>query len=66
MTYQALTARAERTIRRLVANSRDQAIGALQLWEDLVTEMMAFNRPGYVADRARLSALIPRDDPPAA
>ncbi|MCA8325904.1 hypothetical protein [Burkholderia cepacia] len=58
LTYPQLTARAERTIRRLVIADRAQAVGAFELWEDLVTELNAFGRSLYEADRARLEALI--------
>ncbi|KIP17019.1 hypothetical protein WI80_00465 [Burkholderia ubonensis] len=65
LTYQRLTARAERTILRLVVENREHAIGALELWEDLVTELNAFGRTIYEADRVRLQALIYGDDMPA-
>ncbi|WP_157647733.1 hypothetical protein [Burkholderia ubonensis] len=66
MTYQALTARAERMIRMLGSINPDQAKGAFQMWDVLVTELMAFNRAGYEADRARLEALVPGGVPTAA
>lgn len=58
LSYARLTARAERTIRSLLPNSQNEARGAIALWEDLVTEMDAFQRGGYEADHARLWALI--------
>ncbi|MBJ9920517.1 MULTISPECIES: hypothetical protein [Burkholderia cepacia complex] len=65
LTYPQLTARAERTIRSLVPKNLDEARGAIALWEDLVTEMMAFQRADYETDRARLWALIDPDFVPA-
>ncbi|MFA8329255.1 hypothetical protein [Burkholderia ubonensis] len=65
LTYQRLTARAERTILRLVVENREQAIGAFEMWEDLATELNTFGRTIYEADRARLQALIFGDDSPA-
>ncbi|WP_157381639.1 hypothetical protein [Burkholderia ubonensis] len=62
LTYQRLTARAERTILRLVVENREQAIGAFEMWEDLVTELNTFGRIVYEADRVRLQALIFGDD----
>ena len=64
LSYTALTARADRTIRQLTSKSHDEARGALAMWDDLVTELLAFNRADYQADRARLEALIDGDRAP--
>ena len=39
LTYARLTSRTERTIRGLAPKSHDAALGAMSLWDDLVTEM---------------------------
>lgn len=65
LSYPALTARAERTIRKLTPQSHDEARGALAMWDDLVVEMLAYTRAEYEADRARLEALIDGDRTPA-
>ncbi|HGO6128879.1 TPA: hypothetical protein ACK3RK_007474 [Burkholderia cepacia] len=64
LSYSALTMRAERMIRQLIPKSHDEARGALAMWDDLVTEMLAFNRADYQTDRARLEALIDGDRAP--
>ncbi|OJB06920.1 hypothetical protein BGV52_21780 [Burkholderia ubonensis] len=66
LTYQQLTAHTDRTILRLVVQSPEQAIGAFEVWEDLVMELNAFGRTVYEADRAPLQALIFGYDAPAA
>ncbi|MXN79627.1 hypothetical protein GR157_33515 [Burkholderia sp. 4701] len=66
MTDQRLTARAERTILRSVVQGREQAIGAFEALEDLVTELNAFERAVYETDRDRFQALIFGGDAPAA
>ncbi|WP_157658152.1 hypothetical protein [Burkholderia ubonensis] len=50
----------------MVIESREHAIGAFEMWEDLATDLNAFGRTIYEADRARLQALISGNDAPAA